>query len=44
MVAPLIMAGSLFHRRGAEDENALSPVRVRVFGTLRQVTVEERRE
>ena len=29
MVAPLIMAGRLFHRRGAEDENALSPVRVR---------------
>ena len=33
VVAPLIMAGRLFHRRGAEDENALSPVRVCVFGT-----------
>ena len=33
MVAvPLVMTGSLFQRRGAEDAKALSPVRVRIFG------------
>ena len=37
------MAGSLFQGRGAEDEKALSPVRVRVFGTKRQVIVDEHR-
>ena len=26
------MGGRLFHRRGAEEEKALSPVRVRVLG------------
>ena len=27
VVVPLIMAGRLFHRRGAEDETAPSPVK-----------------
>ena len=34
MVMPLIMAGRLFHRRGVEDENALSPV---MSGCLRNM-------
>ena len=41
---PLVMGGSLLQKRGADGEKARSPMRVRVFGTKRQVTVEERRE
>ena len=44
LVVDLIMAGRLFHRRGAEEEKALSPVRVRVLGVWRQIVVEDRRE